>query len=38
VGRRLEQLDELVHRFTVALRLLHHLEPAGVGARTWANA
>jgi RNA polymerase sigma-54 factor len=33
-GRDEEQLDELVHRFTVALRLLHHLEPAGVGART----
>jgi RNA polymerase sigma-54 factor len=29
----LEQLDELVHRFTVALRLLQSLEPAGVGAR-----
>jgi len=28
-----EQVDELVHRFTVALRLLHHLEPTGVGAR-----
>ena len=28
-----EQLDELVHRFTVALRLLHSLEPVGVGAR-----
>ncbi len=26
--------DELVHRFTVALRLLQHLEPAGVGARS----
>ena len=33
-GRDDEQLEELVHRFTVALRLLHHLEPAGVGART----
>jgi RNA polymerase sigma-54 factor len=30
----LEQQEELVHRFTVALRLLHHLEPVGVGART----
>ncbi|MBX3659543.1 MAG: RNA polymerase factor sigma-54 [Ramlibacter sp.] len=29
-----EQLEELVHRFTVALRLLHHLDPPGVGART----
>ncbi len=29
-----EQLDELVHHFTVALHLLHSLEPVGVGART----
>ena len=29
----LEQLDELVHRFTVSLRLLQSLEPVGVGAR-----
>ncbi|WP_370680263.1 RNA polymerase factor sigma-54 [Comamonas sp. GB3 AK4-5] len=28
-----ERLEELVHRFTVALRLLHSLEPVGVGAR-----
>ncbi|MEO6293401.1 MAG: RNA polymerase factor sigma-54, partial [Burkholderiaceae bacterium] len=28
-----EQQDELVHRFTVALRLLQSLEPTGVGAR-----
>ena len=28
-----EAFDELVHRFTVALKLLHNLEPAGVGAR-----
>jgi len=27
-----EQLDDLVHHFTVALRLLQNLEPAGVGA------
>jgi RNA polymerase sigma-54 factor len=33
-GGDLEERDELVHRFTVALRLLHHLEPAGVGARS----
>ena len=33
----LEQLDELVHRFTVALRLLQSLEPAGVGARHLAE-
>ncbi|AMO23395.1 RNA polymerase factor sigma-54 [Ramlibacter solisilvae] len=30
----LEQREELVHRFTVALRLLQHLDPPGVGART----
>ncbi|MFM2239986.1 MAG: polymerase sigma-54 factor [Pseudomonadota bacterium] len=30
----LEQLDELVHRFTVALSLLQSLEPVGVGARS----
>ncbi|WP_353235899.1 RNA polymerase factor sigma-54 [Diaphorobacter ruginosibacter] len=28
-----EALEELVHRFTVALRLLQSLDPAGVGAR-----
>jgi RNA polymerase sigma-54 factor len=28
-----EQLEELVHHFTVALGLLHSLEPVGVGAR-----
>ena len=33
-GPDLEERDELVHRFTVALRLLHSLEPAGVGARS----
>lgn len=32
-----EQLDELVHRFTVALRLLQNLDPAGVGARDLAE-
>lgn len=30
----LEQQEELVHRFTVALRLLQHLEPVGAGARS----
>ena len=30
---RLEQTEELMHRFTVALRLLQSLEPVGVGAR-----
>jgi RNA polymerase sigma-54 factor len=29
--------EELVHRFTVALSLLHHLEPVGVGARSLAE-
>ena len=29
----LDDIEELVHRFTVALRLLQSLEPAGVGAR-----
>ena len=33
-GNDAEQQEELVHRFTVALRLLHHLEPVGVGARS----
>ena len=33
----LEQLEELVHRFTVALRLLQSLEPVGVGARDLAE-
>ncbi|PUE06386.1 RNA polymerase factor sigma-54 [Limnohabitans sp. T6-5] len=32
-----EQLDELVHRFTVALGLLQSLEPVGVGARDLAE-
>ncbi|MFD0668076.1 RNA polymerase factor sigma-54 [Ramlibacter sp. MAHUQ-53] len=32
-----EQQEDLVHHFTVALRLLHHLEPAGVGARSLAE-
>jgi len=29
----IEQLEELVHRFTVALSLLQSLEPVGIGAR-----
>jgi RNA polymerase sigma-54 factor len=33
-GDDLEERDELVHRFTVALGLLHSLEPVGVGARS----
>ncbi len=32
-----EQAEELVHRFTVALRLLQSLEPTGVGARNLAE-
>jgi len=28
-----QQIDELIHRFTVARSLLHSLEPTGVGAR-----
>jgi RNA polymerase sigma-54 factor len=32
-----EQIDELVHRFTVALGLLQSLEPVGVGARDLAE-
>ena len=33
----LEQIEELVHRFTVAQRLLQSLEPTGVGARNLAE-
>ena len=33
----LEQQEELVHRFTMALRLLQSLEPTGVGARSLAE-
>jgi RNA polymerase sigma-54 factor len=36
-GRDAEQAEELVHRFTMALSLLHHLEPVGVGARSLAE-
>lgn len=32
-----EQQEELVHRFTVALRLLQNLDPPGVGARSLAE-
>ena len=35
--RDLEQIEELVHRFTLALKLLQSLEPAGVGARNLAE-
>ena len=33
-GDDLEQAEELEQRFAMALNLLHHMEPAGVGART----
>ena len=33
----LDRLEELVHRFTMALRLLQSLEPSGVGARNLAE-
>ena len=33
VGDDEEQVEDLVHHFTVALGLLHSLEPVGVGAR-----
>jgi RNA polymerase sigma-54 factor len=33
----LEQIEELTHRFQVALHLLQSLEPAGVGARNLAE-
>jgi RNA polymerase sigma-54 factor len=36
-GDDLEQIDDLVHHFTVALGLLHSLEPVGVGARDLAE-
>jgi RNA polymerase sigma-54 factor len=36
-GDDLEQREELVHRFTVALGLLQSLEPTGVGARNLAE-
>ena len=36
-GSDLEQADELAQRFALALKLLHHMEPAGVGARNLAE-
>ncbi|PHM18794.1 MAG: RNA polymerase factor sigma-54 [Curvibacter sp. PD_MW3] len=36
-GEDAEQIEELVHHFTVALRLLQSLEPTGVGARNLAE-
>ena len=32
-----EQMEELVHRFTMALKLIQSLDPAGVGARDLAE-
>ena len=36
-GDELEQLEALVHRFTLALKLLQSLDPPGVGARNLAE-
>ena len=36
-GDDIEQLEALEHEFSVALKLLHHMEPAGVGARNLAE-
>ena len=36
-GDDLEQLEELQQHFAMALKLLHHMEPAGVGARNLAE-
>jgi len=36
-GGNLEQAEELEAHFAVALKLLQHMEPAGVGARTLAE-
>jgi RNA polymerase sigma-54 factor len=36
-GDDLEQIEDLVHHFTVGLRLLQSLEPTGVGARGLAE-
>jgi RNA polymerase sigma-54 factor len=33
----LDDVEELVQRFSIALKLLHHMEPAGVGARGLAE-
>jgi RNA polymerase sigma-54 factor len=33
----LEDVEELVQRFGIAIKLLHHMEPAGVGARHLAE-
>jgi RNA polymerase sigma-54 factor len=36
-GDDLEQLEQLEHEFAIALKLLQHMEPAGVGARNLAE-
>ena len=36
-GGDLEQAEEIEQRFAMALKLLHHMEPAGVGARNLAE-
>ncbi|WP_309679889.1 RNA polymerase factor sigma-54 [Polaromonas sp.] len=36
-GDDLEQVEELVQHFAIALKLLQHMEPAGVGARNLAE-
>jgi RNA polymerase sigma-54 factor len=36
-GEDLEQREAVEHEFTVALKLLQHMEPAGVGARNLAE-
>jgi RNA polymerase sigma-54 factor len=36
-GDSLEQAEELAQQFAIALQLLQHMEPAGVGARTLAE-
>ena len=37
VGEDIEQLEAVEHEFCVALKLLHHMEPTGVGARNLAE-
>ena len=36
-GGDMLQAEELVQHFTIVLKLLHHMEPAGVGARNMAE-
>jgi RNA polymerase sigma-54 factor len=36
-GDDLEQAEEVEQRFVMALKLLHHMEPAGIGARNLAE-